>query len=265
MKKLIKINNKKFCFYEDILNDDFMNNHLTRPIVSEKYPFIRQKIYALFSFILYYLIALPILTIVCKIRGVKVINRKELKKTRKVGAFIYSNHTNVFDFFTIQSYVDRHKRVNIIGYSDSTSIPIGKHFIHQLGYIPIPNNIHAMKNFMEAIKYYIDKKQDILIFPEAHVLPYYTKIRPFSATSFRYPAGLNAPVIPIVTTYYKSKFKKKPNIKIIIGKTIYPKKELSERENKLYLRDECYKEMVNISNSYTQYEYIKYIQTEPEN
>ena len=71
-----------------------------------------------------------------------------------------------------------------------------------------------------------------------------------------------APVIPIVTTYRKRRFLKKPGMDIRVGKVIYPKENLTLRENKIYLAEECYKQMVEIANSVTQYEYIKYIKQE---
>lgn len=266
MKKRIKIRNKQYIFYEDELNDDFMkNNHLERPVLNEDYKYIREgKINKFFSNFLYYGIALPILSFVCFIRGIKVVNRKNLKKEKNRGVFIYGNHTNVFDMLDVQSFVSIHKRVNIIGYSDASTIPFIQPIIRSLGYIPIPNNIHLMKKFTEAIEYYINNKEDVLIYPEAHVWPYYTKIRPFKSTSFHYPAKLMAPVLPICTTYTKGIFNK-PRLKIIIGEYIYPKKELTERENKEFLRNECYNQMVKMAGSFKQVEYIKYIQTNKEN
>ena len=53
--------------------------------------------------------------------------------------------------------------------------------IQLLGAIPIPNNKNGMKNFINAIETHINKKHSITIYPEAHIWPYYTKIRPFKA------------------------------------------------------------------------------------
>ncbi len=58
-----------------------------------------------------------------------------------------------------------------------------------------------MKNFLATIEEKIKNKHSITIYPEAHIWPYYTKIRPFKEVSFKYPIQLNAPVYCITNTY----------------------------------------------------------------
>ena len=74
-------------------------------------------------------------------------------------------------------------------------------FVQQFGAIPIPNERSGMRNFLDTIKTKIKKGYSITIFPEAHIWPYYTKIRPFKNVSFRYPIELNVPVFSITNTY----------------------------------------------------------------
>lgn len=62
--------------------------------------------------------------------------------------------------------------------------------IEMLGAIPVPGNKTAMKRFLEAIQKRIEQKSSITIYPEAHIWPYYTKIRPFKDVSFQYPITL---------------------------------------------------------------------------
>ena len=254
-------------YYSDELNDDFGEIGLKRPDVPENYQYIRKgKIYNFFSNILYYGVAYPVLSIVCLIFGVKIKNKGNLKKVLNSGGFIYQNHTSFVDMFQNQvKVVGIKRRTNIIGYSDTLTIPFVGSISRSLGYIPLPNDLKGQLKFMEALKHYIDKKQFIIIFPEAHIWPYYTKIRPFVSASFHYPAKFNAPVIPVTTVYRKGRFKNsKPRPTLIIGEPIYPKEELSIKENKEYLRNECYKEMVEASQSIKQYEYFKYVKKEKE-
>ena len=58
--------------------------------------------------------------------------------------------------------------------------------VEMLAAIPIPSNVAGMKNFLTTIQKKIDKKSSITIYPEAHIWPYYTKIRPFKDVSFKY-------------------------------------------------------------------------------
>lgn len=253
----------KVFYYSDELNEDFATTSLKRVEVPDNYKYIRSnKINNFFSWILFYLIAKPILSLYSLFIGVKVTNRKNLKLVKNTGCFIYANHTSYIDAFIIQARLIRGKRTNILGYSDTTTIPIVKHIARACGYLPIPSSIKGTKSLMDAISYYVNKNQDILIYPEAHIWPKYTKIRPFLKTSFHYPSKLKKPILPIVTVYRKSKISKKAKMNLVVGTPIYPKDELNDAENKSYLRDECYKQMCEISSSYNQYSEYTYIKKE---
>ena len=252
---------KKIIYYKDELNDDFSDLGLKRPKLDEDFKFIRSKnpIYTFFAGWLFYLVAKPLFYTINFFRGIRYHNVKKLKKFKKVGCFIYQNHTTFYDMWTVTACVVRGKRTNVIGFSDTTSMKFVHFFARQLGYIPIPDSFRTTINFQKALDYYInDKHQNILIFPERHVWPLYTKIRPYNSASFHYPAKLKAPVIPITTTYRKRKLFKKPGIDIWVGDAVYPKEELSLKENKEFLRDECYKQMCEISLNTPQEEYYIY-------
>ena len=68
----------------------------------------------------------------------------------------------------------------------------------------------------------------LAIFPEAHIWPFYTGIRPFSATSFRYPEKLNAPVVAMVTTYRKAarsvSLFRRPGMTVTLSEPFYPRR-----------------------------------------
>lgn len=254
---------QKVFYYTDEVHEDFAELGLERPKIDENYKFIRKsKINNFFSGFVYYCLAKPILGLIALCMGVKVKNKKNIKPFRKKGLFIYANHTAYIDAFVIQVLAGGFKRTNIIGYSDASSIPFAKHICRACGYLPLPSTLKASQKFMEAIKYYVDHGQSILIYPEAHIWPTYTKIRNFEKTSFHYPAKLRTPIIPIVTVYRKSKISSKPKMTLVVGEPIYPREDFNDVQNKTYLRDECYNQMVKISSSYNQYQYHKFIKKE---
>ncbi len=260
MKKEYK--KSKVIYYTDELNDDFdeIDGVKKRPPLKNNYNYQRKGIIRFFDFLLYYFIAKPILGFYCLFHGIKVKNKGYLRLLKRKGAFFYSNHVAISDVFKFQSLIIFSKKVNIIGYSDASQIPIAKFLVKSLGYMPIPDNANNLLHFKEIIAENILKRKEyILIYPEAHIWPYYTKIRPFKSVSFYYPAMLNAPIVPITTTWRKVWYSKKPRQTIIFSKPIYPKEELGVNENKEYLRDECYQEMMRVSLKFPQYEYIKYI------
>ena len=255
----------KTIYWSDELNDDFDEVGLTRPPVPEGYKYKRRNvIYNFFGAILYHIIAKPILAIYCLFKGIKVKNKKNLKALKGQGAYIYSNHTAITDVFKFQSYVFFFgRRVNILGYSDTLSMPIVKSIARMLGYLPVPlkGDMKNLLSLSDACDFYIIKKQFVLIYPEAHIWPYYTKIRNFKDVSFIYPAEMNKPVVPAVTIW-RGKPNKKPKQTIVFGKPIYPQEDLTPLENKKYLHDECLLQMKEIASKYPQVEYIKYIKVE---
>ena len=262
-KEIIK---NRVCYYHDELRDDFNELGLSRPAVPEGYKYKRTNpINNFFSAILYHGIAKPIIGLYCVCHGIRIKGRENLKLLNGGGAFIYSNHVAISDVFKFQAQVFFFgRRVNILGYSDSLSMPIVRHLTRALGYLPLPlkGDIKNMVALGEAMEYYYQKRQYVLIYPEAHIWPYYTHVRPFRDGSFSYPAKCNAPVLPVVTTWRKSKLSKKPKQTVYILEPIFPKEELSMNENKAYLHSECLKAMQTKAEEIPQYEYIQYIKVD---
>ena len=256
----------KTIYWKDEINDDFDEVGLKRPSVPEGYKYKRTNPFNTFvSGILYHGIAKPFLGLYCLCKGIKIKGKENLKKLHGKGAFIYCNHTAITDVFKFQALVFFwRRRVNIIGYPDTLSMPIVRNLARALGYLPLPlqGDVKNMINLMDAMKFYIEKKQFILIYPEAHIWPYYTKIRNFHSGSFNYPARLEAPVLPVVTTWRKSKLCKKPKQTLYILEPIFPDPEKTTAENKEYLYEETLRVMKKCAESVPQYEYIKYIKIE---
>ncbi len=255
-------------YWKDEVNDDFDEVGLSRPSVPKGYKYKRTNpINNFFSGILYHGIAKPVLGIYCFFKGIRIKGKENLKLLKGQGAFIYSNHVAITDVFKYQAYVFFwRKRVNIIGYPDTLSMPIVRNLCRALGYLPLPlpGDLKNMVNLQDAMKFYIEKKQFILIYPEAHIWPYYTKVRNFHSGSFNYPARLESPVLPIVTTWRKSKLCKKPKQTLYILEPIFPDPNKSSADNKTYLYEKTLEAMQKCANSVVQYEYIKYIKVEPE-
>ena len=245
----------KAIYWSDELNDDFNPTLKKRPTVSPKYKYKRNPF---ISFISYYLFAKPILGLYCFFHGIRVEGKENLKILKHKGYFIYANHVAIADAFKYASYAINNKRVNIIGYSDALSLKGLGPILKGLGYLPIPEDIHTMKKFNDEITRLINKKEVVLIYPEAHIWPYYTKIRNFKSVSFTYPAKLNTPIVPAVTIW-RGKNNKKPKQTIVFGRPIFPRSDLSVMENKLYLHGQCLLAMREIADRYPQIEYIKYI------
>lgn len=254
---------KKTIYYKNPLQDDFAGTKITYKPLPPNYRYLaRGPISFLLSGFLYYVIAKPLLYLVGKIGyGVKVKGRKNVKKLRHKGYFFYSNHTQILDGWAMQCFVAGLKRTYIVANQDATSIPFVRGIVKLMGCLPVPYNIAESKKFQAAVAKIMDRHQAISIYPEAHIWPYCTHIRPFKDDAFVYPAALNAPIIVTCTTYRPRRvFKKRPpKVTIHVSKPIYPDMTLSLEGRKKQLRDRAYEFMVETASNDINVEYIRYI------
>lgn len=263
MKKSVTLP-KKTIYYQDAVNDDFAGTNIKTQHLDENFKYIHQNIFwRIASFLVYYLVAIPVLFVTAKIAlGVKVVNRRALKKVSKHGYFIYGNHTQIMDAFISQVLISRPKKTFIVANPDAVSIPGIRALVMMLGCLPLPSTIGGTRRFLEAVKYHIEKKRAIVIFPEAHIWPYATLIRPFSSASFRYPAVLGTPVVPIVTTYAKRRFSSKPRMIITIGEPLFPDIRLPLKDSMEDLRNKTYRIMCEGVARKDNVEYYRYVKAE---
>lgn len=252
-------------YYSDERNDDFTDFKATliRP-VDKMYRYeSRNPFFRFFSFVLYYLIAVPVLWIICKIaHGVRVEDRKNLRSV-KGGCVIYSNHVNTLDCAFSFVCAAAPRRCYIVCNPDAVHMPVVRHIVKMLGALPVPADLAAFKNFTKAVDGKIKKGRTLVVMPEAHIWPYYTGIRSFPSTSFSYAAKNNVPAVPVCVVYRKPKglFKNYlcPRVTLKVGKPVYPEANVSVKANASAMRDKVYEFMTECShlNEISLYDYIK--------
>ena len=192
----------------------------------------------------------------------KFYGRDKLKKARGKGYIIYANHTNPFhDVFGPAIAADR--RIFTIISPVNLKIPgIGK-ILPYIGGLPLGKTRDEKLAFNNAVDKRLAQKKAIVIYPEAHVWPYATKIRKFPAggRSFKYAVRNNVPVYSMTTTYHKRKNRKKgdlPRMDIYLDGPFYPDTNASNEAKQDNLAEKIYHSMVKYSKKNT-YEYFKYI------
>ncbi|MCD8103654.1 MAG: hypothetical protein LUF35_01310 [Lachnospiraceae bacterium] len=217
---------------------------------------------------------------------VRIRNRSVLKQCRDSGYFLYGNHTQPIGdaFIPAQVCADRH--IYTVAGSANLGIPVLGKLLPLMGILPIPDNLSQMKEFWKAIETRIGEKKCVIVYPEAHVWPWYTGIRPFPETSFRFPVDLKAPSFCMTVTYqspghgaagildfprktragdggkgacapHAGKGKRKPRITVYIDGPFYPDAALSRKEQQKKLCREMHECMTERSKNST-YEYIRY-------
>lgn len=260
----MKNKTKKVIYYQDPINDDFAENPTKPYRINDNFKYIHKNPFFNFGgFILYHFIARPLFWLILKIKyHVKVENRKAIRQLRHTGYFIYTNHTqNIIDAFINHASLF-HRKGHIIANNDVYSLKGLRTIVNMLGTLPIPNTMIQSKKLYDAVAHNLNKKHIVVIFPEAHVWPYYNDVRLFPSTSFIFPVTLNKPIIVTTVTYRQRKIFKNahPYITLHVSRPIFPKLGVPVKDNQEYLRDTAYCIMKATINKYGSYEYIHYEQ-----
>ena len=193
---------------------------------------------------------------------VKFHGREKLKKARGKGYVIYANHTNPFhDVFGPAVAADR--RIFTIISPVNLKVPgIGK-FLPLIGGLPLGKTKAEKAAFHAAADKRLEQRNCLVVYPEAHVWPYYTGVRKFPAgdRSFTYAARNGLPVFTMTTTYHKrTKGERElPRMDVYIDGPFWPDSKKSEEENRAELAKKAYDSMVKYSkkNSYEYFQYRK--------
>ncbi len=183
--------------------------------------------------------------IIKEVRGLE--NYIELKNK---GAFITCNHFNAFDNFAVYKAIEKHvwhrELVKVCREGNFTNFPgfFGFLFKH-CNTLPLSSVPSTMKLFMHAVKSYLSQGRQILIYPEQAMWWNYRKPRPLTIGTYKMAAENNVPVLPFFITMTDSDvvgpdgfFVQEYTVHIL--KPIYPKPELSLRQNANYMRDQNY-------------------------
>lgn len=252
-----KLETKKINYYKTY-NEDFVTSKNQKYTLPDDYVWASNNIFYQIGSKIIYGLAKIFSLIYCRwILQIKIVNTEILKKYQKQGYFLYGNHTQPFGDVWFPAEVCHSKRIyTIVSPSNLGVTGIGP-FLPILGALPIPDSISKRKKFLDAVEQRIREKKCVVIYPEAHVWPYYTKIRPFDRTSFQFPVTCKVPAFCMTTTYYKRKFRKKPGIRIYVDGPFLPDETLSKKEAMQKLRDEIYETMVERSKN-NEVEYIRY-------
>ena len=186
----------------------------------------------------------------------KIMILKEVKglenyvEMKRKGTIITCNHFNAMDNFAVYKAIEKHvyhrELVKVCREGNYTNFPgfYGFLFKH-CNTLPLSSVASTMKNFMHAVKTYLAQGRQILIYPEQAMWWNYRKPRPLTSGAFKMAAENNVPVIPFFITMQDSDivdsdgfFVQEYTVNIL--KPIFPKEELSVRQNAEFMKNENY-------------------------
>ena len=256
----------KVIYYSDELNDDFAGNDIKTCKIDNNFRYVNNSVlFRINSFLLRFFFAIPVLWLVnLLLFRPKIENKGIFKQLKKKGYFVYANHVLPFDPVVLPIKTNPGKAMVIVAGPDLFSInKLVTWLVRHFYAIPVPNmDAKMIENFTYCISFHINKKHRVLIYPEAHIWPYYNDIRPFRAASFRYPVDNNAPIVVATTTFKKRKGNRKPKPVIYLDGPFYPNTDLSTHEQINDLRNRAYEAMKWRAGKEDNYAYIKYIKVD---
>ena len=251
----------KTFYYTDELHDDFAGTDIDTKKISGSYRYLTQNpVRKGFAWFLHHIIATPIVFLYNKIgHGERIVGRKKLKPYKKTGFFLYGNHTRTAGDSYEPSLVAFPRKAYIIAGPDAVSIPGIRRIVEDLGVIPLPSDTASARNFHKALRELTDKGCPVAIYPEAHIWPYYTEIRPFPDGSFRYPAEFGKPVFTFTTTYKKRGILPLQRAVVYIDGPFFADPSKNVRENRKALREAAFSAMKMRSkeSTFSRYRYVK--------
>lgn len=250
---------KPTIYYSDPLNEEFSTAEIKPRIIDGDYRYTHGSLWDFFSLVIQNILSMPIKTLFLKIKFHLIyIGKEKLREYKNGGYFIYGNHTQPFADTFIPSIANYPKRNFFIVSPANVSMPGMGWLVELLGAIPVPCDLDGMKHFIAAVEQKIRGGHSVTIYPEAHIWPYYTHIRPFKDVSFKYPVNLNCPVFALTNTYHRrGRRGDKVQIVTYIDGPFFPNDNLKPRQRQKDLRDRVYQRMVERSHE-SDYEFIEY-------
>ena len=257
---------KKTNYYTDELHDDFAATQgIHGCVIPDDFPYIRKsRLWNFTAFLAYRCIVTPLAWLYCKIfHGLRIQGKKNLRGIRS-GYCLYGNHTQYAVDAFVPTLISFPRKAHILTGPDAVSLFGLRTLVQMLGGMPLPTSPKGLPHLADAVQTRLRQGRVVCAYPEAHIWPYYTHIRPFSSGSFAYPVRAQVPAVPYVLVYRPRRvFRRcKPCITICIGKPIYPDPAAPPRAERQRLRDEAYTFMRDTAESIPQPEYIRYVRAD---
>lgn len=250
---------KRVIYYSDLLNEEFSDAVITPRIIDGKYKYFHGRLWEAASLFFQNVLSMPIKLLYLRLKfRHKYVGKENLKNYNNTGYFIYGNHTQPFADTFIPSIANYPKRNFFIVSPANVSMPGMGWLVELLGAIPVPGDLEAARHFVKKVEERIQCRQSVTIYPEAHIWPYYTHIRPFSDVSFKYPVKCSCPVFALTNTYHcRGRRGDKVRIVTYIDGPFFPDETLPPRQRQQALRDQVYRCMVERSRE-SDFELIEY-------
>lgn len=175
---------------------------------------------------------------------------------KKQGAIVTCNHFHPFDNYLIlkglEPSLKKGRYWKVIREGNYTNPPKGFEMFMKYGdTLPLSRNRETMRKFLNAVEVLLKRGDKVLVYPEQALWWNYRKPRPFKPGAFKFAVNNNVPVIPMFVTMEDTDKVGDDGFPIQaytvhICPTIYPDKNLSNKENEKLISEKNYKLWVDI-------------------
>lgn len=229
-------------YYDDPLRDDFSGFPPARPIrVDEHFRYIRRgPLFSLASFLLYRVIMTPLAALYCRLRFRLRLRGNVAALRRCRAGYLYGNHTQAPGDGFFPSLAAFPRRVYVVAHPDNIARRGTRTVMQMLGALPTPTTRRGLPAFRRAVAARA-AHGCVAVYPEAHIWPYASVIRPFTDTSFTFPAEDGLPVFSGTVVYHATR-RGKPRIELWIDGPFSGEGE-GQRARRADLRNKVYDAM----------------------
>jgi len=183
----------------------------------------------------YFIIAIPILIILMRCWfGLKIKNRRVLRKIKNSGAVVICNHIHEMDSPICAVGIPRRK-LTFVSKPANFTIRVAGLFVNILGSVPSPLSPKEIQVFIYSLSRQLRKRKLVLFFPEGELNHYDENLRKFQNGAFYLAVDAHVPVLPMKITYRQPDgllrlIRKKPCLTLVFGEPLYPNDDLSKNE-----------------------------------
>ena len=226
-------------YYRDELGDEFSRARIKARPIDGHYRYPTDSPFARISHFLWYrVVAAPVAFFYTrwKFRH-RIVGGERLRPYLHTGYFLYGNHTQAIGDAFLPHMLQPRQDKWVIVHPSNVSIPILGRLTPFMGALPLPDDHVAYRNFIAALERRLRAGNAVVIYPEAHIWPYYTDIRPFTDASFYYPVKFDVPAFCFTNTYQRQSNRTTPQIVTYVDGPFFPDKTLPPRQRRRDLRD----------------------------
>lgn len=176
------------------------------------------------------------------------------------GCMLFCNHTQPLGDPFLPALAAYPRRVWVVVSPSNLAIPgLGK-LLPRLGALPIPETPTKMREFSRAVSERLSRGDCVVVYPEAHVWPYCTFIRPFPATSFGFAVNNHVPVFSMTATYQKRSARSRPRMTLFVDGPFAPDSDAPRSTQKRSLcaqvRDAMEARSMRNTQAYVEYQRV---------